>query len=1264
MQLRRFLIPTLALLMIGAVALKVRAAESGSADLVGVLALADEETVAKQLGLSEEKRAELAKLILKREDAATELAAAQRELPADQYAAKLKEFREASEKVGLELLTAEQRQMLERIRLNRAGLAALGEPEVADKLQLSAEKQAEISKILQERAKALTVASGAAQKQQAGDFERRLREQLTADQLSQWDQLSSPIVDAAQDGSVGKETTTAKSEEPAAEPAAPKPAAQAPAPAQGRERFTQGRGGFGGGQGRGGYGGGVGGGPRAGAAAPTAAVGNGKAGGVEQTQGGRLKFSFSGQGWKEVIEGFAQNAGLSCQVTAVPAGTLNYRDTENTDHSVNEAMDILNRILLTQDIILIRRDQMLQTVSLKEGIPPSLIQTVTFDELPNRAKTELVSVMFTLRKLSTDEAASAIKPFLTLNGVLGSVIPFTQSRQILVTELAGRMPIIKDVLDRADGAGANDEIQVFNLRSLTAKEADTYIRGVIGDVGPNLTMISRGDNQLIVKSSPEVIGRVSKIIKMLDVSTAGDANDAVSIERPHLQVYPINVADPKMVLKVVGQVLAGSSDVRMDIDETAHTLLLWARPSQHVTVRSIVNKMEGRDTPAMGGSDNLAVIATGTMRERMAFDQLVQLWQQAEPKNLIRVITPASSEVKPGSGNFGIPPGAIEERRPQPTAVPDRPRKGSRGDSESTSEGSRNSNPPPRSTGPQASVIPGKLHGPLQIEAFPDVLPHTLILRGDARDIAPNESTSVDQTDSKTSLHQRKSNFRFVSDAKDAAADAPEAAASSAVAVDSPTAESIKPEKGAKSESTTVDSKSLDPAERVGQNVPGAPIVVVPGPRGMLVYSDDKEALRKFQDLYNLLSSRDGVGGPQHDYTVFYLKHARADRAVAFLGHFFPGGVSPSSSGGSAVSDMTDAFMERAMGGGGGMLGTLMNMANAGGGSNQPSIHGATGAKGSGGLVSYISDPRLNALIVEASPTDIDRIEQLLKVFDQDSSPGQESLNPQPRLIYLKNSSAASVVQIIKDVYKDRMVDYNAGGGGIGGGNPFLAAFAGGGRGGRGGRGGGGGGGGGGQAAGGETLSDEAPKMTVSADERLNAVVVVAPDALYEQIRDFVENDLDQEETDQNVTGFVQIDKGSNPEQIKNMLMTIFGSDARSYGSSTTSIASRTPGTTGAFGAGQGFGTGGGQFGQGGFGAGQGFGGQGFGGGGGGNFAAGGNFGGGAGGRGGFGGGGAGGGGRGGFGAGAGGGGGRGGAGAGGGGGRGGRGGFGGGGAG
>src|SRR5947207_2940458 len=118
MQLQRYLVPFLALVMIAGAAAKVRAADPNSAEWAGVLSLADEESVAKQLSLTEEQRSKLADLFFKREEAAGELALKQRDLAPEEYAAKLKEFREASEKAALELLTPEQRPMIEKIRLN------------------------------------------------------------------------------------------------------------------------------------------------------------------------------------------------------------------------------------------------------------------------------------------------------------------------------------------------------------------------------------------------------------------------------------------------------------------------------------------------------------------------------------------------------------------------------------------------------------------------------------------------------------------------------------------------------------------------------------------------------------------------------------------------------------------------------------------------------------------------------------------------------------------------------------------------------------------------------------------------------------------------------------------------------------------------------------------------------------------------------------------------------------------------------------------
>ena len=64
-------------------------------------------------------------------------------------------------------------------------------------------------------------------------------------------------------------------------------------------------------------------------------------------------------------------------------------------------------------------------------------------------------------------------------------------------------------------------------------------------------------------------------------------------------------------------------------------------------------------------------------------------------------------------------------------------------------------------------------------------------------------------------------------------------------------------------------------------------------------------------------------------------------------------------------------------------------------------------------------DDRLNALIVQASPADVDSIEQMIRVLDQDEV---NSITPKPRLIPVVHKDAKDIAQNVREVYADRMV--------------------------------------------------------------------------------------------------------------------------------------------------------------------------------------------------------------------------------------------------
>jgi type II secretory pathway component GspD/PulD (secretin) len=166
----------------------------------------------------------------------------------------------------------------------------------------------------------------------------------------------------------------------------------------------------------------------------------------------------------------------------------------------------------------------------------------------------------------------------------------------------------------------------------------------------------------------------------------------------------------------------------------------------------------------------------------------------------------------------------------------------------------------------------------------------------------------------------------------------------------------------------------------------------------------------------------------------------------------------------------------------------------------------------------------------------------------------------------------------------------------------FLQALSGGRR--RGGR------GGGGQ----QQEQDQLPKMSIGVDERNNALVVAAPDPLFNEVRLLVEQ-LDQPSDASRETTRVVTLKRTNPDSVKSALVSLLGDQAQTSSSSTsTQSRSRsqnnssssnrsssgqqgfTPFVPGGGGFGGG-GFGGGGFGRGGFGGGFPGGGGGFGGG-------------------------------------------------------------------
>ncbi|MEX2286627.1 MAG: secretin N-terminal domain-containing protein [Planctomycetaceae bacterium] len=290
------------------------------------------------------------------------------------------------------------------------------------------------------------------------------------------------------------------------------------------------------------------------------------------------------------------------------------------------------------------------------------------------------------------------------------------------------------------------------------------------------------------------------------------------------------------------------------------------------------------------------------------------------------------------------------------------------------------------------------------------------------------------------------------------------------------------------------EQKALDSANAANekQKSPSegtSPVIISPGSGSITIASDDTEALNQLEALLRAMSR--GTGGPRgRDYVVYSLRNASAERTALTLQQLFrSGGLGSSASG----------------------------------------------------RVTVASDQRLNAIVVHGSRIDRETIEELLRVLDSPDVPDSLASN-RPRLIPVKNTEAARIEEIVRDLYKSQLTQ--------GGGRPPIPVPSG--------------------------VSQEVaaaiqqanaagsgPLLTLGVDELTNSLVVMAPATLFSEIDKLV-HELDEAAVDGGARELTIIPlKKTNTPRVQEALQTIFGDRVRVHSPSGSGIRSRrTPSGT------------------------------------------------------------------------------------------------------
>lgn len=1102
-------------------------ATAAEPEFVGVLALAVEEATAKELSLTPRQRADLLDLIDRRESEAVSQAVALKDLPPDQRREKLAPFRKESEDRGLALLDEIQRAALTALRLKREGLAAMAEPETAQRLKLSPLQQTQVAELVKQRDAGLRSADSKAGGELRERIERDLAAVLDAQQRKAWDEITTKPVavlaanqttpatggadaPAGKDGSPAeKAPSDTKVATPAKDAAANGPPGEKPAIDSSGGPGRRSRSGSGGRPGT----------PESGAGDKVA---DAKLSDVKSTDG-KLLFNFRFQPWAEVIPWFAKQADLSLVMDAPPPGTFNYTDTRR--YTPAEALDVLNGVLLTKGFTLVRRERMLMVVNLEDGpIPPNLVPAVDLKELDTKGEFEVMSVLFTLHRITPDEAEAEIGKLI---GPQGAIVKLPKARQIQITETGGRLRRIRTVLESIEGpqsamGRATDapQLEVYSIASADPQSVFDVLQTLLSGVPDVRLAIEPKSGNLVAFARPAQHATIRATIDQMQ-------RDARKIEVIHL-----TRVDPQLAVLAINKLFGGdgkdgsTTAPKVDAEPTSRQLLIRGSDGQIAQIRQLLNQMgESASTETAQNKSNVRMIPLKGRAAQMALEQAEQLWPTLR-KNKVRVVSPSSVAPSVRGANSPATSRALPTERMGPTDRTDPLDRAFPAGQFAPGDEVR----PERRR--EAAPAAGRLRPPV----VPTPQPATKASRPNAAEPAPLAPPS----DPITHRLPRDPRFRFAADPGPASIPEtgipesrdPTSAIADRVAVElaapNVAGPPVAPPKATDPTVTTPTATTpaeqaapaTDEAQSAAKTPRGepAPIVIAPSAGGVVIASEDTEALDQFEALLQTLATRTATS--EREFTIFYLKSSSATVIAETLGHILGGTTSSArTGGGSLLGDIAGAALGE---GGGGIMGSLLGIGRGGGGGGEET------SVITSGTMRIVPDVRINALIVQGSPADLDSIEQLLEVLDQQDAP-ETLVSPKPRMIPVMNTKAADVAEVVKQVYQDRIA------GGAGGQQQqrqpspedFFRAMR--------------GGGGRGERGGARGAAEEAPKMSIGVDTRTNSLVVSASQPLFEEVEQLVKT-LDQATQSTAQSMRVVTLKRSNPHSVHQALSAMMGS--------------------------------------------------------------------------------------------------------------------------
>jgi type II secretory pathway component GspD/PulD (secretin) len=308
----------------------------------------------------------------------------------------------------------------------------------------------------------------------------------------------------------------------------------------------------------------------------------------------RLRFMFRYQPWADVLQWLAEQANMSLVMDAPPPGTFNYSDTR--EYTPEEAIDMLNGVLMIKGFTLIRRGRMLMLVDLSEGLPDGLVFQVPLENLDKHGKFEFVTVQFDLGRRSPEAVEAAVKPLLSPYHKL-VIVPTT--RQLFVTDRAGVMRSVDEVVQAIPEPVTppvvpvekpeKPVVEVYPITKADPEAAMTVLRALVpsGNIvlDPKL-------NQINAHATPSQQAIIQRVLEQMEAGIPEES-------RPTLEIYPVAsfLEDAIAGTQLVDTLKTIVPKAQLSVSADRQNLVAWATSDDQSAIKTALEKLSVDQSP-------------------------------------------------------------------------------------------------------------------------------------------------------------------------------------------------------------------------------------------------------------------------------------------------------------------------------------------------------------------------------------------------------------------------------------------------------------------------------------------------------------------------------------------------------------------------------------------------------------------------------------------------------------------------------------------